>query len=65
VWFSETIVITVLKSVARKHLVKTEDFYVRCDHNDNWSVWFNATVIVGCGVIRKWSIDPISDPKPR
>jgi phage anti-repressor protein len=49
VWFSETVIITVLKSVAKKCLVKTEDFYVSCDYSDNWSVWFSGTVIVGCG----------------
>jgi phage anti-repressor protein len=49
VWFSEIVIITVLKSVAKKRLVKTEDFYVRCDYSDNWSVWFSGTVIVGCG----------------
>jgi hypothetical protein len=49
VWFSETLIITVLKSVARKRLVKIEDFYVSCDHSDNCSVWFSGTVIVGCG----------------
>jgi hypothetical protein len=39
----------VLKSVARKRLVKTKDFYVNCDYNDNWNVWLSGTVIVGCG----------------
>jgi hypothetical protein len=47
-WFSESVIITELKSVARKSLVKTEDFYVSCDYNDNCSVWFSGTVIVGC-----------------
>jgi hypothetical protein len=28
VWFSESFIITVLKSVTWKHLVKTEDFQV-------------------------------------
>jgi hypothetical protein len=46
VWFSETLIINVLKSVAKKRLVKTEDFYVSCDYNDNWSVWFTRTVII-------------------
>jgi hypothetical protein len=46
VWFSEIVIITVLKSVARKRLVKTEDFYVSCDHTDNWSVWYRETVII-------------------
>jgi hypothetical protein len=49
VWFSETVIIIVLKSVARKLLVKTENFYVSCDYNDNCSVWFSGTVIVACG----------------
>jgi hypothetical protein len=49
VWFSETDIITVLKSVAGKCLVKTKDFYVSCDYSDNCSVLFNGTVIVGCG----------------
>jgi hypothetical protein len=38
-----TLIIAVLKSVARKRLVKTEDFYVSCDYNGNWSVWFSGT----------------------
>jgi hypothetical protein len=46
--FSETLIITALKSVARKRLVKIKDFYVSSDHSDNWSVWFTGTVIVGC-----------------
>jgi hypothetical protein len=37
----------VLKSVARKRLVKTKDFYVSCDYNDNRSVWLIETVVVG------------------
>jgi hypothetical protein len=32
VWFNETVIITVLKSVARKRLVKIEDFYVSCNY---------------------------------
>jgi hypothetical protein len=39
----------VLKSVARKRLVKTKDFYVSCHYNDNWSVWLSGTVVVGYG----------------
>jgi hypothetical protein len=39
----ETLIIAVLVSVARKHLVKTEDFYVSGDYNDNRSVWFSGT----------------------
>jgi hypothetical protein len=23
-----------------------EDFYVNCDHTDNWSVWYRETVII-------------------
>jgi phage anti-repressor protein len=49
VWFSETVIITVLKSVAGKRLVKTKDFSVICDYSDNWSVWFSGTVTVGSG----------------
>jgi phage anti-repressor protein len=49
VWFGETVIITVLKSIAKKRLVKTEDFYVICDYSDNLSVWFSGTVVVGCG----------------
>jgi hypothetical protein len=49
VWFSETVIITVLKPVAKKRLVKTKDIYVDCDYNDNWNVWFGGTVVVGCG----------------
>jgi hypothetical protein len=39
----------VLKSVAEKHLVKTEDLYVCCGYSDIRSVWFSGTVIVGGG----------------
>jgi hypothetical protein len=46
VYFSETVIITVLKSVAKKRLVKTENLYVRCDYSDIWSVWFSETVII-------------------
>jgi hypothetical protein len=49
VWFSETVIITVLQSVAGKRLVRMEDFCVSCDYNDNCSVRFSGTVIVGCG----------------
>jgi hypothetical protein len=49
VWFSETVIITVLKPIAKKCLVKTEDSYVSRDYSDNWSVWFSGTVIFGCG----------------
>jgi hypothetical protein len=49
VWFNETVIITVLKSVARKRMVKSKHFYVSCDYNDNWSVWFSGTVVVGYG----------------
>jgi hypothetical protein len=42
-------IIIVLKSVAKTHLVKMEDFYVSCDYSENWSVWFSGTVIFGCG----------------
>jgi hypothetical protein len=45
-WFSETVIITVLKSFAKKRLVKTKDFPVSCNYSDNWSVWFSETVIV-------------------
>jgi hypothetical protein len=38
VWFSETVIITVLKSVARKRLLKPEAIYVRCDYSVNFSV---------------------------
>jgi hypothetical protein len=31
VWFSETVIITVLKSVFKKRLVKTKYFYVNSD----------------------------------
>jgi hypothetical protein len=43
---SVRLIITVLKSVARKRMVKIEDFYVSCDHTDNWSVWYRETVII-------------------
>jgi hypothetical protein len=46
---SETIIITVLKSVMRKRLVKTKDFCGSCGYSDIWRVWFSGTVIVGCG----------------
>jgi uncharacterized protein YunC (DUF1805 family) len=46
---SESVIITVLKSVTRKRLVKTKYFYVSCGYSDIWSVWFSGTVIIGCG----------------
>jgi phage anti-repressor protein len=46
VWFSETVIITVLKSVAGKIPVKTKDFSMSCDYSDNWSVWFSESVII-------------------
>jgi hypothetical protein len=36
----------MLKSVAKKRLVKTKNFYVSCDYRDNWSVWFSDTVAI-------------------
>jgi hypothetical protein len=45
-WFSETDMITLLKSVAKKCLVKTKDFSVSCDYSDNLSVWSSETVII-------------------
>jgi hypothetical protein len=46
---SVSVIITVLKAVSRKCLVKTEDFYVDCGYSDIWSVWFSGTVVVGSG----------------
>jgi hypothetical protein len=46
----ETVIITVLNSVTRQRLMKTEDFYVSCGYNDIWSMWFSGSVIVGCVV---------------
>jgi hypothetical protein len=46
VWFNEAVIITVLKSVAKKCLLKTKYFSVSCDYSDNWSVWFSETVII-------------------
>jgi phage anti-repressor protein len=46
VWFIETVIITVLKSVAKKRIVKTKDLSVSCDYSDNSSVWFSETVII-------------------
>jgi hypothetical protein len=43
-WFSESVIITVLKSIAKKRLVKTEDFYVSCRYSDIWSVGFSGTI---------------------
>jgi hypothetical protein len=34
----ESVIITVLKCVAKKRLLKIEDFYVCCGYSDNWSV---------------------------
>jgi hypothetical protein len=48
VQFSESAIITMLKSVTRKRQVKTEDFYVSCGYSVFWNVWFSGTVIVGC-----------------
>jgi hypothetical protein len=33
-------------SVAKEHLLKAEDFYVRSDYSNNWSVWLSETVII-------------------
>jgi hypothetical protein len=44
-----TVVITVLKYVAKKRLVATKDFSLSCDYSDNWRVWFSGTVIFGFG----------------
>jgi hypothetical protein len=65
VWFSETVIIAVLKSVARKRLLKTE----------KTSYVLQLVIFGECGslrllellvvAIRKWSIDPVSNPKPR
>jgi hypothetical protein len=49
VYVGETVIITVLKLVTRKSLMKTKDFYMSCGYSDIWSVWFSGTVIVGCG----------------
>jgi hypothetical protein len=38
VWLSKTVIITVLKSVAKKRQVKKQDLYVSCDYSDDWSV---------------------------
>jgi hypothetical protein len=40
----ESVIITVLKSITRKRLVKTEDFCMSCGYSDIWSMWFS-----GCG----------------
>jgi hypothetical protein len=37
-------IITVLKSIAKEHLVKKEDFYVSCGCSDIWSVGFGGTI---------------------
>jgi hypothetical protein len=49
VYVCETVIISVVKSVTRKHLVKTKHFYVSCGYSDVWSVWFSGTTTVGCG----------------
>jgi hypothetical protein len=46
VCYSDTVIRTVIKSVTRKSLVKTEDFNVSYGYSDNWSVWFSETVII-------------------
>jgi hypothetical protein len=46
VWFGEAVIITLLKSVAKKLLVRAKYFYVSCDYSANWSVWFSDTVII-------------------
>jgi hypothetical protein len=43
------VIITELKSVTRKRLMKTEGFCVSCGYSNIWRVWFSGTVIVGCG----------------
>jgi hypothetical protein len=46
---SVRLIIAVLKSVAKKCLVKTEDLHASCGYSDIWSVWFSGTVVVTCG----------------
>jgi hypothetical protein len=46
VYNSLRVIITVLKSIAKKCLVKTEDFYVCCGYSDNWRVWFSESAII-------------------
>jgi phage anti-repressor protein len=36
----------VLKSFAKKRLVKMKELYMNCDYSDNCSVWFSETVII-------------------
>jgi hypothetical protein len=62
----------VLKSVAKKRLVKTQDLYVCCGYSYIWSVWFSGTVGVSCGgdpwVVNRSSIQsetPSSDTLTR
>jgi hypothetical protein len=43
---SDTLKITVLKPVTKKRLVVTEDFYVRCDLSDTFSVYFSDTLTI-------------------
>jgi hypothetical protein len=42
----DTLIITVLKPVTKKRLVKTEAFYVSCDYSDNLIVWLSDTVTI-------------------
>jgi hypothetical protein len=45
---SEIGIVTVLKTLARKRLVKTEKNYVLCSYTDIWSVQLRETVILTC-----------------
>jgi hypothetical protein len=49
VYNSVSVIITVLKSITRRCLVKTKDFYVSCGYSDIWNVSFSGADIAGCG----------------
>jgi hypothetical protein len=69
VYNSVSVIITVLKSVTRKHLVTAEDFYVCCGYSDNWRVWFRTelqpsqrhTATDGQSICKPWCWAPSGD----
>jgi hypothetical protein len=44
--FSESVIINVLKSVAKKCLMKTEEICVCCGYSVIWRVWFSEAVTI-------------------
>jgi hypothetical protein len=49
-----------------KRLLKIENLHVSCGYTDIWSVCGSVGLLLLVVVeVRKWSVDPLSNPKPR